>query len=211
MDRHRAETPASWDPSITLRLEIDDIDVSRGMYPLRLDASNSDGAEMNTRHLGYSARQAEARLFAAALLLTSEQASFDEALHASGFAIRTAGSLYKDDTNAVQWEQRLKIGDLSLRIVPERGRSGGRRHDRALQLTYDGDRARRLVPIVDSCAAAAGSGADDPERAPHPATGAVADPFVADILAAVAVADARLALGNIRKPLADGQEVAFIE
>ena len=200
----KAESQASWDQSISLRWEIDDIDLSRDMYGMHLEAVNAAGAEMDRRHLGYFASQAEARLFAAALLLISGQRSLEDTLRAGGF------TFVKADAQAARWKRRLKSGELSLSVVPERNLSGRLRFDRELRLVYAGRRAQRILPIVFSCAAWDHSGADNPERAPHPATGVVDDPFAADVQAALAVAEARLARGNIRKPLTDGQEVAFI-
>ena len=203
----KAESQAAWDPSITLQWEIDDIDLSRDLYPMHIEAVCTDGRAMSRRNMGYFASQAEARLFAAALLLTHDRPPLDEALRETEFV------LDKDESRYALWERRLKSGDLSLKIVPERDLSVRRRLDRELHLSYNGNKARRTVPIVHACAGLGlgASGVNDPERAPHPATGVVDDPFVADVVAALAIADARLALGNIRKPLADGQEVAFIE
>jgi hypothetical protein len=210
----KAVSQAPWDPSATLLWEIDAYDHSRAMTGLFLSTESDDGRPSPRRNLGFFASPAEARLFAASLALATEKPPLDDLLEENGFKPFRGKDGQEDD--AVRWERRLKSGILELSIEPEMtintSRYGESRMNRALHLVYEGRSAGRSLPIVLSCAWwGSNVPSDAPDSTPHPAFGIGEDTFIFDVATALTLADARLEMGDIRKPLTDDQEIAFIQ
>ncbi len=201
----KAKSPAPWDETITLCWEIDLYDESRRMTGLSLTAVAPNGVRSGSRSLGFFASLAEARLFAASLALGSEVLTLNDRLEAGGFKHKCT-----HDGGITRWARSFKSGALEIVIEPERT-VDDRCVDPAFHLVYEGRSALRSLTIVRSCAAWDHSFANDPDRTPHPTAETEEDAFSADLAAALTVVEARLVVGNIRKPLEDGQEVPFIQ